>query len=462
MKKSLSTIHFFLLSALILLNMPFLVEAQEPNWLVRLKQQKWLNKVINLKVLKTSRIEAEKILGKPEVFKDGQGASSIEYYTIENGRVTLTYTTKECTSTDGKISKDTIEEIDFDPETDISFSKLRLPRKQFKKVPYSDTPGFNYENELNGVRFGVGENKIHSVEFFVPEHKNFNCVTPSSFLSDLEKVKNIKLLESNREEVRKLFAGYEKSNIFKNSEYNDVFYSSDASFEFSYSEGKCQFDDSDQYESSEWNVQSVKISPIDSIDPKEFGIDLTKFRKEQMYKNVPDLYVYYDKDSGISFRTSQGKIDEINFFPQQKYNFLMCDKERAKILSSTESLFTEKLRDRIHEERAVASVNKLNISQNEIILNCNSSNAIENKDCSNNPQTINVFTRVNNPNGDVLTYSYTVTVGKIIGQGAKVIWDLSGVKAGTYKITAAVDDGCGFCGAPKTKLVVVKECSNCR
>jgi hypothetical protein len=69
---------------------------------------------------------------------------------------------------------------------------------------------------------------------------------------------------------------------------------------------------------------------------------------------------------------------------------------------------------------------------------------------------IDVTTIAIDPDGDELIYSYTVSGGKIIGTGAKVVWDLRGVKPGVYTITAAVDDGCGLCGVPKTKSIIVK------
>jgi hypothetical protein len=62
---------------------------------------------------------------------------------------------------------------------------------------------------------------------------------------------------------------------------------------------------------------------------------------------------------------------------------------------------------------------------------------------------------------DVLTYSYTPSGGRIVGQGANVTWDLSGVRAGTYTITVGVDDGCGICGQTKTQTIEVKECDDC-
>jgi hypothetical protein len=62
---------------------------------------------------------------------------------------------------------------------------------------------------------------------------------------------------------------------------------------------------------------------------------------------------------------------------------------------------------------------------------------------------------------DTLLYNYTVSGGRIVGNGSNVSWDLSGAKAGTYTITSAVDNGCGLCGKTQTKTVTVKECTDC-
>jgi AAA15 family ATPase/GTPase len=70
--------------------------------------------------------------------------------------------------------------------------------------------------------------------------------------------------------------------------------------------------------------------------------------------------------------------------------------------------------------------------------------------------SINVFTDASDPDGDVLDYKYDVSGGKIIGQSRKVIWDLTGVEAGTYTIKVSADDGCGICGNTITKTVIIK------
>jgi hypothetical protein len=70
--------------------------------------------------------------------------------------------------------------------------------------------------------------------------------------------------------------------------------------------------------------------------------------------------------------------------------------------------------------------------------------------------TVNVITTASDPEGDTLVYNYTVSGGRIVGQGSNVTWDLNGVLPGTYTITAAVDDGCGLCGRTETRTVKVE------
>lgn len=103
------------------------------------------------------------------------------------------------------------------------------------------------------------------------------------------------------------------------------------------------------------------------------------------------------------------------------------------------------------------SVSNLVLDKTEVFSTC----AADGKSCADNIQTIEVSTEAFDAEPQFLQYHYVVSGGKIVGKGAKVTWDLSGVKPGTYKITAGVDDGCGVCGLTQTKEIKVQECPNC-
>ncbi len=74
--------------------------------------------------------------------------------------------------------------------------------------------------------------------------------------------------------------------------------------------------------------------------------------------------------------------------------------------------------------------------------------------------TVGLTTAATDPDGDTLLYTYTVTGGRISGEGTSVSWDLSGVGAGTYTASVEVDDGCG-CITSSTTTVTIAACSDC-
>jgi hypothetical protein len=65
------------------------------------------------------------------------------------------------------------------------------------------------------------------------------------------------------------------------------------------------------------------------------------------------------------------------------------------------------------------------------------------------------------PDNDTLLYTYTVTGGRITGQGANVTWDLTGVTPGTYTASVEVNDGNGHT-VPGSTTVTVADCPDCK
>lgn len=105
-----------------------------------------------------------------------------------------------------------------------------------------------------------------------------------------------------------------------------------------------------------------------------------------------------------------------------------------------------------------SDVTAVDLDQSEVVLPCPPGTK---SDTCRDDSSIAVRTSATNPANDTLTYNYTVSGGRIVGQGANVNWDLSGLRPGTYTITAAADNGCGFCGKTQTKTITVRDCPDC-
>lgn len=107
-----------------------------------------------------------------------------------------------------------------------------------------------------------------------------------------------------------------------------------------------------------------------------------------------------------------------------------------------------------------ANVTDVQLSETTVYLPCPPGQRSTSGQCADD-FSVNVATTAFDPEGDVLTYNYTVSGGRIVGQGANVTWDLTGVRAGTYTITTGVDDGCGICGQTQTRTIEVRDCPDC-
>ncbi len=287
-------------------------------------------------------------------------------------------------------------------------------------------------------------------------------VYAQSFPVELNKVRKIRLLESNREDVKKILADYKSDkdeNKNKKSEliYSEFLSSENAHIEIDYTQGNCS-DGYDEWNVPEGKVKSIKILPEKTIKFADFNFDFSNFLKEKKYANVEDLYVYHNKNLGIAFDSRDSEVESVHLFPTSSFYSYICENEEAesaKEFYSTENFFGKsKLKDRVIIREYPASISSLTLSANEITIGCNQASIC--KSCFENDEKISVITTVENPQNDVLTYNYTVSAGKIVGQGSQVVWDLTGVEKGTHTITVKIDDGCGDCATPMSKTIFVK------
>jgi hypothetical protein len=105
-----------------------------------------------------------------------------------------------------------------------------------------------------------------------------------------------------------------------------------------------------------------------------------------------------------------------------------------------------------------ANVTNVTLSDTTVTLGCRPGFVPREGTTCNDATTVSVATTAVDPENDVLTYNYTVSGGRIVGTGANVTWDVTGLQPGTYTITSGVDDGCGLCGKTETRTITIAEC----
>ena len=282
---------------------------------------------------------------------------------------------------------------------------------------------------------------------------------------ELDKIREIKMLESTRGDVRRILASYKSDDESGESNW-ETFSSEKMDVEVEYTTGDCSddSDDTDEWEVAKGAVKSIEIS-FDNIDDyfsfEDFKYNVSSLQKEQRYADIENKFVYHDKDKGIAFFVNENEVDKIRIFPVSKQSSMLCKNEEAEELKefySTTSYFGNvPLEDRVPiTGNMSAHVTELTLNDYEVNASCSAVDPAKHKNCSNGSLTVSVSTTANDPEGDMLVYNYTVSGGRIVGEGKDVIWDLADVKPGKYTITAGVDDGCGICGETKTQTIKVK------
>jgi len=76
-------------------------------------------------------------------------------------------------------------------------------------------------------------------------------------------------------------------------------------------------------------------------------------------------------------------------------------------------------------------------------------------------RSVDLTANASDPDNDTLLYTWSVTGGKLSGEGRTVSWDLSGVNPGTYTASVEVNDGNGHT-VSSTTTVTVAECTGCK
>jgi hypothetical protein len=105
-------------------------------------------------------------------------------------------------------------------------------------------------------------------------------------------------------------------------------------------------------------------------------------------------------------------------------------------------------------------ISSFSASNSRILLPCREGYHSTSNQCPAPNTSVGLTTSASDPDGDTLLYTYTVTGGRITGEGPNVTWDLSGLGPGTYTASVDVDDGCG-CITTSSTSVTIAECPDC-
>lgn len=259
----------------------------------------------------------------------------------------------------------------------------------------------------------------------------------------------IELLKSSRDDVIDVLSG--RSLSVGGFAGNQTFYMDDWVISMTYSKGDC----SDDWDVPEGTVTEISVDQKNRIRLEDLGFDYSKFRRERSDSERKGIYNLYDKPNGIALSISMGGVGSLTLFPSAKnYSKLCGNPEVREYYASKRWRRNRKPFKGIIDYNRPADVTALQLDRTELAA-CQPDGNGGGPACRDHNSQVSVTTTSVDPEYDVLTYFYKVSGGKIIGTGAKVVWDLSGVKAGTYTITAAVDDGCGLCGKfGKYKIIV--------
>jgi hypothetical protein len=169
-------IHKVLLVFLLFSGTYLTVSAQDM-WFRNLKKLKWLNQISQIELLKSNKIDVEKILGVPEYFDESfLGRDFIKSYLTKKGKVTIKFTRHQCWTKNRRyIPAGVVEKVRFDPENKIKLSELGLPLSELDKTDEDDTPLEIYTNKKNGIEIVAQDGEVTGIIFTSPDDMEFDC-----------------------------------------------------------------------------------------------------------------------------------------------------------------------------------------------------------------------------------------------------------------------------------------------
>jgi hypothetical protein len=218
-------------------------------------------------------------------------------------------------------------------------------------------------------------------------------------LPGFEKLKQINLLDANHFQVKQILWDF-KAGELDDEDHTQRFSTDDMSVEVKYSSGTCLEDEDDDdgkiWDVPEWKATAIEIEPEEPIKFGDIKIDLSKFREERMYIDLPRIFIYHAKNAGIAFEVDDNGIRKIYLFPASNARAKLCGTKAAEKYISKSWFGNSKL---VHRRGEIAcyhaDVTGLILSSSEFAF-------------TDSNKEVSTETAVSNPNDDVLIYNYSV------------------------------------------------------
>lgn len=274
--------------------------------------------------LKTSKIEAEKILGKPTYIgkPEVRGTGHYEYET-EDATVQINYSTEPCKKNYGgrgdySVPKDTVLGYIVVPKKSIKLSDFKYSREKYEKIEnkgeYTD---YFYENADDGIIFStkVKDNVEYLYHIsFDPRIKNIGyreCTSRINFKIE-DGWEGIKTLQTNKNEVENILGKPSDSSDNYASEYK----TEEAWVRIKYSSEPCRKNEDNR---GGYNVPKDTVLEYSILLNKALKLADFKYNRQKFVQS-PETKTYYENaDDGIFFitikRDGSEYISSITFKP---------------------------------------------------------------------------------------------------------------------------------------------------
>jgi hypothetical protein len=175
----------------------------------------------------------------------------------------------------------------------------------------------------------MAKEKFRELMPFIVASFVITCIQSVSFGQAPEwysKIKQIRLLETNRSAVEKLFQPVEIIKTSRSVVGRIVDYRvQHASISVLYSHGKCAPNSEYGYDVAEDTVLEIEITLRKHVEISKFGFDLSKFEKSEV-EDVIGLFIYSNEEDGQRFQGSSTKLSRIILSPSKEQEKLACER----------------------------------------------------------------------------------------------------------------------------------------